>query len=91
GEDYNVIIEVGKSPNTKEFKTHTAILKFRSLYFRNELTKKEVLVGVLSLENLEASSIFDIMLVACEFHLEELVKHLETHLINAEAHWLRSR
>ncbi|RIB26478.1 hypothetical protein C2G38_256972 [Gigaspora rosea] len=46
--------------------------------------------GVFSLENLDASSTFDIMLVACDLLLEELVKHLETHLIEVEAHWLRS-
>ncbi|RIB11362.1 hypothetical protein C2G38_115500 [Gigaspora rosea] len=31
------------------------------------------------------------MLVACEFLLEELLKHLEAHMIKADAHWLRSR
>ncbi|RIB02622.1 hypothetical protein C2G38_2049915 [Gigaspora rosea] len=38
-EDFNVIINVGKFPDIKMFKTHSAILKYRSLYFRNELTK----------------------------------------------------
>ncbi|RIB01548.1 hypothetical protein C2G38_2256129 [Gigaspora rosea] len=103
-EDYNVIIEVGKSPNTKEFKAHFGILKYRSLYFHNELNKKEpnniiriklnpnisiqyfeimiryIYGGVFSLENLDASSIFDIMIVANELLLEEFI----------EAHWLRS-
>ncbi|KAF0383121.1 serine-enriched protein [Gigaspora margarita] len=113
-EDYNVIIEVGKSPNTKEFKAHYGILKYRSLYFHNKLNKKEsnniiriklnpnisiqyfeimiryIYGGVFSLENLDASSIFDIMIVASKLLLEELVKHLETHLIEVEAHWLHS-
>ncbi|RIB12424.1 hypothetical protein C2G38_25600 [Gigaspora rosea] len=36
-EDFNVIISVGKIPDVKTFKTHSIILKNRSLYFRNEL------------------------------------------------------
>ncbi|RIB24647.1 hypothetical protein C2G38_2168066 [Gigaspora rosea] len=36
-EDFNVIIKVGESPNTKIFQAHSAILRYRSLYFRNEL------------------------------------------------------
>ena len=41
------------------------------------------------MENLEASFIFELMLVACELILEELAKHLETLLIESNAHWLR--
>ncbi|RIB28428.1 hypothetical protein C2G38_1492314 [Gigaspora rosea] len=37
-EDFNVIINVGESSNAKIFRAHSAILKYRSLYFRNELT-----------------------------------------------------
>ncbi|RIB24650.1 hypothetical protein C2G38_2168076 [Gigaspora rosea] len=36
-EDFNVIIKVGESPNAKIFQAHSAILRHRSLYFRNEL------------------------------------------------------
>ncbi|RIB16427.1 hypothetical protein C2G38_2189936 [Gigaspora rosea] len=36
-EDFNVIIKIGESPNDKPFQAHSAILKHRSLYFRNEL------------------------------------------------------
>ncbi|RIB11850.1 hypothetical protein C2G38_70093 [Gigaspora rosea] len=36
-EDFNVIINVGKIPDVKTFKTHSVILRYRSLYFRNEL------------------------------------------------------
>ena len=36
-EDFNIIINVGESPNAKTFRAHSAILKYRSLYFRNEL------------------------------------------------------
>ncbi|RIB29213.1 hypothetical protein C2G38_2239046 [Gigaspora rosea] len=36
-EDFNIIINVGESPNIKIFQAHSAILRYRSLYFRNEL------------------------------------------------------
>ncbi|RIB23994.1 hypothetical protein C2G38_755471 [Gigaspora rosea] len=36
-EDYNVIINVGNSPNSKRFQAHSNILRYRSLYFKNEL------------------------------------------------------
>ncbi|RIB20995.1 hypothetical protein C2G38_2140889 [Gigaspora rosea] len=38
-EDFNIIINAGESPNTKIFQAHSAILRYRSLYFCNELTK----------------------------------------------------
>jgi hypothetical protein len=47
--DYNVIIQVGKNQNIKEFYTHSNILKARSAYFKRELsveciTKKNDLI-----------------------------------------------
>ena len=38
-EDFNVIINVGKIPYVKTFKTHSVILRYRSIYFHNELAK----------------------------------------------------
>ena len=38
-EDFNVIINTGESSNTKIFQAHSNILRYRSLYFRNELAK----------------------------------------------------
>ena len=32
--DYNMIVNVGESPNIKSFKVHTSVLRARSLYFR---------------------------------------------------------
>ncbi|RIB28426.1 hypothetical protein C2G38_2239511 [Gigaspora rosea] len=37
-DDFNVIINVGESSNVKIFRAHSTILKYRLLYFRNELT-----------------------------------------------------
>ncbi|RIB04681.1 hypothetical protein C2G38_2221684 [Gigaspora rosea] len=127
-EDFNVIINVGESTNTKIFQTHSNILRYRSLYFRNELANVrkdknniktihlnhvsiqqfEVIVkdlnkglilriyikyiygGVVLLEKDQgASFIFELIFVASEFLLDELVNHLETQLINENSHWLR--
>lgn len=37
GDDYNVLIEVGESPNNKVFKLHSMVLRHRSPYFRRKL------------------------------------------------------
>ncbi|RIB07250.1 hypothetical protein C2G38_445831 [Gigaspora rosea] len=36
-EDFNVIINVGDSPYIKSFQAHSAILRYRSLYFHDKL------------------------------------------------------
>ncbi|RIB17296.1 hypothetical protein C2G38_1444044 [Gigaspora rosea] len=116
GNDFNVIIKVGKSTDTKEFKTHSAILKCRSSYFQNKLeniTKdtngiikidlkshisiqqfeiiiKYIYGGFFSLENLDTQFIFDLILVADEFLLDELIGSLGIYLIESKAHWLRT-
>ncbi|RIB25363.1 hypothetical protein C2G38_490324 [Gigaspora rosea] len=94
-EDFNVIIQVNESTNNKIFKVHSAILRKRSLYFRNELTNinsdknniktinlnhvsieqfeiiiKYIYGGVVSLDGIDVSFIFEIMLVAYEFFLK---------------------
>ncbi|CAG8448228.1 4516_t:CDS:2 [Funneliformis mosseae] len=38
-DDYNVIIKVGKSPNIKEFRAHSNILKARSPYFKRAFSQ----------------------------------------------------
>ncbi|RIB10114.1 hypothetical protein C2G38_212869 [Gigaspora rosea] len=54
-----------------------------------EIIIKYIYGGIALLENLEASFIFELIHVACKLFLEELVKYLETHLIESNAHWLR--
>ncbi|RIB21824.1 hypothetical protein C2G38_2243678 [Gigaspora rosea] len=118
-EDFNVIISVGESPNAKNFRAHSAVLRHRSLYFRNELANinrdknniktvnlKHITIqqfeiissnyiilyiygGIISLENVDTSVIFNLMVITCEFLFEELTKRLETYLIEAKASWLR--
>ncbi|RHZ89923.1 hypothetical protein Glove_9g175 [Diversispora epigaea] len=46
--------------------------------------------GIVNLENVEARIIFDLMLTANEFKLEELSKKLETILIKYKASWLKT-
>ncbi|RIB02063.1 hypothetical protein C2G38_2228908 [Gigaspora rosea] len=52
-EDFNIVINVGKSPNSKIFQAHSGILKYRSLYFCNQLAnirKDENNIKTLSLK-----------------------------------------
>ena len=48
-DDFNVIIHVGESQNTKEFRAHSVILRARSPYFKsalsaNWITKKDNMI-----------------------------------------------
>ena len=45
--------------------------------------------GKISLEKLENSVIFDLLIASNELELDELVEYLQTHLINNCAPWLR--
>ncbi|RIB08503.1 hypothetical protein C2G38_2211486 [Gigaspora rosea] len=52
--------------------------------------KEYIYGGFVSLENLNGQSVFDLVQAADEPLLGELVESLETHLIENNAHWLRS-
>ena len=39
-DDFNVIIQVGETPNTKEFRAHSVILRARSPYFKSALSSR---------------------------------------------------
>ncbi|RHZ45965.1 hypothetical protein Glove_641g15 [Diversispora epigaea] len=101
-DDYNMIIIV---KNEKSFKAHSNVLKCRSPYFRKELkniipnenniktiTKPNISneILILLLKNVETKFIFDLMIVANEFEIEELTKKLENHLIETKSSWLKS-
>ncbi|RHZ77306.1 hypothetical protein Glove_182g15 [Diversispora epigaea] len=99
-DDYNVIIEVENME--KSFTAHSNVLKYRSSYFRGELENirpnenniktitKYIYGGIVNLENTDTRFIFDLMLTAVEFDLEELTNKLETHLIETKASWLKT-
>ncbi|RHZ65615.1 hypothetical protein Glove_313g18 [Diversispora epigaea] len=50
---------------------------------------KYIYGGIISLEKLENSSIFDLIITSNELELDELVEYLQTHLVNNCASWLR--
>ncbi|RHZ85396.1 hypothetical protein Glove_66g20 [Diversispora epigaea] len=51
---------------------------------------KYIYGGIVNLENVETKFVFDLMLVANEFKLEELTNKLETVLIDTKASWLKT-
>ncbi|RHZ70498.1 hypothetical protein Glove_271g71 [Diversispora epigaea] len=51
---------------------------------------KYIYGGIVNLENAEIRFIFDLMLAANEFELEELTEKLETFLIKTQCTWLKS-
>ncbi|RHZ60971.1 hypothetical protein Glove_350g47 [Diversispora epigaea] len=50
---------------------------------------KYIYGGTISLENLENSIIFDLLIASNELELDELFEHLQNHLVNNGASWLR--
>ncbi|RHZ60898.1 hypothetical protein Glove_350g31 [Diversispora epigaea] len=50
---------------------------------------KYIYGGIISLEKLENSIIFDLLIASNELELDELLEHLQTHLVNNNASWLR--
>jgi hypothetical protein len=67
--DYNMVINVGESPNIKSFQVHTNVLRARSLYFRAILSSNHHLSsngrGNSMIEITQANikpDVFDIML-----------------------------
>ncbi|RIB23292.1 hypothetical protein C2G38_877132 [Gigaspora rosea] len=61
---------------------HVSIQQFETII-------KYIYGGVVVLENQDASSIYELMFIALEFFLEGLSKHIEIHLIETKANWLR--
>ncbi|RIB18873.1 hypothetical protein C2G38_2183421 [Gigaspora rosea] len=61
---------------------HISIQKFENII-------KYIYGGVILLEKLDASLIFELMLIAHELLFEELTKYLESYLIETKASWLR--
>ncbi|RHZ84869.1 hypothetical protein Glove_74g218 [Diversispora epigaea] len=50
---------------------------------------KYIYGGIISLEKLENSVIFDLLITSIELNFDELVNHLQTHFVNNNASWLR--
>ncbi|RHZ49358.1 hypothetical protein Glove_522g33 [Diversispora epigaea] len=55
-----------------------------------DIILKYIYGGIVNLENIETRIIFDLMLAANKFELEELSKKLETILVKDKASWLKT-
>ncbi|RHZ60508.1 hypothetical protein Glove_352g56 [Diversispora epigaea] len=55
-----------------------------------DIILKYIYGGIVNLENVETKFIFDLMMAANEFEIEELTKKLENHLIETKSSWLRT-
>ncbi|RHZ76511.1 hypothetical protein Glove_196g137 [Diversispora epigaea] len=55
-----------------------------------DIILKYIYGGIVDLENVETKFIFDLMVTANEFEIEELTKKLENHLIETESSWIKS-
>ncbi|RHZ76580.1 hypothetical protein Glove_196g59 [Diversispora epigaea] len=55
-----------------------------------DIILKYIYGGIVDLENVETKFIFDLMMTANEFEIEELTKKLENHLIETKSSWLKS-
>ncbi|RHZ84863.1 hypothetical protein Glove_74g217 [Diversispora epigaea] len=92
--DYNVTIEVGEEPDNQIYKVHSYILQ--SLFKMPNISIKifNIIIeyiygGIISLEKLENSVIFDLLIISNELNLDELVENLQTHFVNNNASWLK--
>ncbi|RHZ77117.1 hypothetical protein Glove_185g22 [Diversispora epigaea] len=69
---------------------HVKVLKLPNISVKAfDVIIKYIYGGKFSLEKLENSVIFDLLIASNELELDELVEHLQTHLINNCASWLR--
>ncbi|RHZ79106.1 hypothetical protein Glove_151g4 [Diversispora epigaea] len=74
-------------PNENNIKT---IIKSRISTQIFSVILRYIYGGIVDLENCETRFIFDLMLAADEFELEELINKLETLLIETKGSWLRT-
>ncbi|RHZ89613.1 hypothetical protein Glove_13g178 [Diversispora epigaea] len=74
-------------PNENNIKT---IIKSNVSAQIFDVILKYIYGGIVNLENVETRFIFDLMLTANEFELNELTNKLENHLIDTKASWLKS-
>ncbi|RHZ81573.1 hypothetical protein Glove_117g55 [Diversispora epigaea] len=74
-------------PNENNIKTITVSSISAQIF---EIILKYIYGGMVNLENVETKIIFDLMLAANQFQLEELSNELETHLIDTKASWLKT-
>ncbi|RHZ64851.1 hypothetical protein Glove_320g25 [Diversispora epigaea] len=69
---------------------HVKVLKLSNISVKVfDVIIKYIYGGKISLEKLENSTIFDLVIASNELELDELVEHLQIYLVNNCASWLR--
>ncbi|RHZ51837.1 hypothetical protein Glove_469g38 [Diversispora epigaea] len=69
---------------------HVKVLKLPNISVKVfDVIIKYIYGGKISLEKLENSGIFDLLIASNELELDELVEHLQTHLVKNNSSWLR--
>ncbi|RHZ90149.1 hypothetical protein Glove_5g31 [Diversispora epigaea] len=69
---------------------HVKVLKLPNISVKIfNVIIKYIYSGKFSLEKLENSDTFDLLIASNEFELDELVEHLQSHLVNDNSSWLR--
>ncbi|RIB06306.1 hypothetical protein C2G38_2253295 [Gigaspora rosea] len=81
-DEYNVIIEVGQEPNDQAFKQPNISIEVFDII-------KYIYNGTVSLETVNISVIFELLIASSEFGLEELIKHIQLFLLENNSSWLR--
>ncbi|RHZ88280.1 hypothetical protein Glove_24g74 [Diversispora epigaea] len=74
-------------PNENNIKTITKPNISNEIF---DVILKYIYGGIVDLGNVETKFIFDLMVTANEFKIEELTKKLENHLIETKSSWLKS-
>ncbi|RHZ76264.1 hypothetical protein Glove_199g159 [Diversispora epigaea] len=74
-------------PNENNIKTITLPNISNEIF---DIILKYIYGGIVDLENVETKFIFDLMIVANEFEIEELTKKLENLLLETKSSWLKS-
>ncbi|RHZ53150.1 hypothetical protein Glove_450g22 [Diversispora epigaea] len=69
---------------------HVKVLKLPNISVKEfNIIIKYIYSGKISLEKLENSVLFNFLIASNELELDELVEHLQYHLVNNNASWLR--
>ncbi|RHZ72114.1 hypothetical protein Glove_246g18 [Diversispora epigaea] len=66
---------------------HVKVLKLPNISIKSFI--KYIYGGKFSLEKLKNSDTFDLLIASNEFELDELIEHLQSHLVNDNSSWLR--
>ncbi|RIB16232.1 hypothetical protein C2G38_2190500 [Gigaspora rosea] len=87
-DEYNVIIEVVRTVTSND--NNVKIIKQANISTEVfEIIIKYIYGGTISLENINTSVVFELLLASNEFGLEELIKHIQLFLLENNSSWLR--